>query len=80
MTESVKATPPSWENPYSPVVFSFPAPFSNLLYPPFFPSAPDGTDGTHTEGTPSHWHVLPVAQPLSQRVLYFIILTYPESH
>lgn len=56
MTESAKATPPSQENPYPPVV-SFPGPFNSSYppagppgaYPPFFPYPPP-PDGTHTEG------------------------------
>ena len=56
MTESAKATPPSQENPYPPVV-PFPGPFNSSYppgppgaYPPFFPYPPP-PDGTHTEGT-----------------------------
>lgn len=58
MTESAKATPPSQENPYPPVI-SYPGPFNSSAYPPpgppgayppFFPYPPP-PDGSHTEGT-----------------------------
>ena len=85
MTESAKATPPSQENPYPPVI-SYPGPFNSSAYPPpgppsayppFFPYPPP-PDGTHTEGAQNGGPPGPYMMYAPPGVMYAYPHTQPQ--